>query len=110
MNEVISGDTGKKLGLSEAYHIGPAYFKNYSDNVDNGVYFDQNLESILREYVRGRRTNDIDDFIKNCRQAFKDYKKAKEAIVQNNDYIDNAGQTLNGVNTDNSSENANQTN
>ena len=66
LNQVISGEIGKKLGLNEAYHIGPAYFKNYNGNNLQNI-FDNNIESILKEYARGRRTDDINNLINECK-------------------------------------------
>ena len=70
MNQnAISGEIGKRLGLSEAYHIGPAYFKEY-DESDHKLenIFNNNIESILREYTRGRKSDDINALIKKCRE------------------------------------------
>lgn len=71
MNNVISGDTGKSLGLNESYHIGPAYFKNlfdedYNDNLE--TIFSERIEPLLREYVRGRSADKINNFITECKK------------------------------------------
>lgn len=68
MNKKISSDN--KFGLSDAYHIGPAYFKKL-DIDDSGSLekiFDTNIRSILREYTRGRKSEDIENWIKQCRK------------------------------------------
>ncbi len=70
MNNVISGDTGKSLGLNESYHIGPAYFKNLFDEDDNDnleIIFSERIEPLLREYVRGRSADKINNFITECK-------------------------------------------
>ena len=65
MNEVISGKSGKRFGLNEDYHIGPAYFKDYKDDLDD--IWKHNIEPILREYLRGK--NGVDKFIDDCHKA-----------------------------------------
>ena len=71
MNEVISGESGKRFGLNEDYHIGPAYFKDYDKAKSMGENLDdiwkRNIESILREYLRGK--NGVDKFINDCHKA-----------------------------------------
>lgn len=70
MNEIISGE-GKKLGLNESYHIGPAYFKNLFDGngKDNrDTIFNEKIEPILREYTRGRDSDTIQNFVTKCRK------------------------------------------
>ena len=71
MNEVISGESGKRFGLNEDYHIGPAYFKDYDKAKSMGENLDDiwkhNIESILREYLRGK--NGVDKFINDCHKA-----------------------------------------
>lgn len=75
MNNVISSN----FGLTDAYHIGPAYFKinlskaeknNADEFVEDSIkkIFDNNITSILREYTRGRNNQDVEDFIKECRK------------------------------------------
>lgn len=73
MNEQLS-DEGEKFGLSEAYHIGPSYFKKTVLDAKTGDYinslraiFDSNIASIIREYLRGRNRTDTENLIKNCR-------------------------------------------
>lgn len=71
MNKVISGESGKRFGLNEDYHIGPAYFKDYDKNKSMDENLDDiwkhNIEPILREYLRGK--NGIDKFIDDCHKA-----------------------------------------
>ncbi len=68
MNNVISGEEGRKLGLSEAYHIGHAYFKKI--DLDNPLslkdIFNKSIVPILKEYTRGRLQSNINDFITKC--------------------------------------------
>ena len=72
MNDKISN---VEVGLTEAYHIGPAYFKDLvkvsDDEVDEklGEIFDNRIEPILYEYMRGRRVNITDVLINPCKDA-----------------------------------------
>lgn len=61
MNDVISRD-GNPFMLTEAYHIGHAYFKKY-DGKDDSLkqIFETNIISILKEYTRGRRAKEIEE-------------------------------------------------
>ncbi len=74
MNNIISADDNR-FGLSEAYHIGPAYFKNLDISSDENLKskleskFDTNITSILREYTRGRKSGAVDEWIGKCRKA-----------------------------------------
>lgn len=76
MNKVISGESGKRFGLNEDYHIGPAYFKDYDkaksmdENLDD--IWKHNIEPILREYLRGK--NGVDKFINDCHKALMTIK------------------------------------
>lgn len=68
MNDKISG----KFGLSEAYHIGPAYFKQLNMKKVNESLkdiFESNIVSILKEYTRGRKTDEVNEWIKDCKNA-----------------------------------------
>lgn len=71
MNEVISGESGRRFGLNEDYHIGPAYFKDYDKAKSMGENLDDiwkhNIEPILKEYLRGK--NGVDKFINDCHKA-----------------------------------------
>ncbi|MGL6032852.1 MAG: McrB family protein [Kurthia gibsonii] len=70
MNNIM---TETRYGLSEAYHIGPAYFKELvrvsDDEVENKLeeIFVKRIDSILREYTRGRKSNVDDELIKPCK-------------------------------------------
>ena len=69
MNKTISES---KFGLTEAYHIGPAYFKqldvsDYEHSLKD--IFEDNIVSILKEYTRGRKQEDVDSLVEACRQA-----------------------------------------
>ena len=70
MNKII---TEFGYGLSEAYHIGPAYFKDFVNASDGNAdaelknIFKNRIEPILREYMRGREQEVQNKLIKNCR-------------------------------------------
>lgn len=70
MNNVI---TKSDYGFSEAYHIGPAYFKDFvkasDENIDDVLrkIFKNRIEPILHEYMRGRNQGVQDKLIKDCR-------------------------------------------
>lgn len=71
MNNVISLE-GRQFGLSEAYHIGHAYFSdvdfaNYGQSL--AEVFENNISPIIKEYTRGRNQNDVLVFIENCKNA-----------------------------------------
>ena len=72
MNNIIS-DENSPFMLTEAYHIGHAYFKNYdSKNANDSLekIFDTNIKSILKEYTRGRNSKDVEEqLIIPCRKA-----------------------------------------
>ena len=60
-----------KFGLSEAYYIGPAYFKNYNyddPEVSLETIFNEKIEPIIREYTRGRDVNKVRDLVTECRK------------------------------------------
>lgn len=69
--DVISGDgegKGQSLGLGEAYHIGPAYFKGFNyTSASLSTIWDERIEPTLREYIRGKKKETIDTFIENCK-------------------------------------------
>lgn len=69
MNNTISSNN--KFGLSDAYHIGPAYFKKLDISDSNSLkdIFETNIVSILKEYTRGRKSEEVDTWIKMCRNA-----------------------------------------
>lgn len=73
MNYVISSrDGGGQFGINEAYHIGPAYFKDYNpaDNTSKQNIWDNRIQPILLEYVRGRKMEKVAPFIRKCAEAF----------------------------------------
>lgn len=67
LNSYISDD-GKKFGLNDHYHIGPAYFGkirfNDEKELDWQGLWDIHIRQILEEYVRNHRN--ADDFIAKC--------------------------------------------
>lgn len=71
MNTKISN---ANMGLTEAYHIGPAYFKELVRVSDNDVddilkaVYENRIEPILREYTRGRK-NGVEDLFSKCKVA-----------------------------------------
>lgn len=66
LNETIENSD---FGLTKAYHIGPAYFEGF--NGENGEdIFVHRIEPLLREYTRGRDSENVNNFIKACRDAF----------------------------------------
>ena len=66
------------MGLSDAYHIGPAYFKGLENSGSRlrfetritQIYNDE-IETILKEYVRGRDQSAINEFLDAARKAFE---------------------------------------
>ncbi|WAM10969.1 hypothetical protein ONA00_00150 [Mycoplasmopsis cynos] len=52
MNDVIS-NKGAEFGLSEAYHIGHAYFKELNSSTLQEI-FNNDIALIIKEYTRGR--------------------------------------------------------
>lgn len=67
MNTTISDY--KSLGLTDAYHIGPAYFKNFDGSkstLEN--IFHRKIEQLLYEYTRGRKKDLVDELIKKCKE------------------------------------------
>ena len=87
MNNIICGDLGKKLGLNESYHIGPAYFKNLFDGngKDNrDTIFNEKIEPLLREYTRGRDSQTVINFIKACNDALLGKSKTTDTSGGNN--------------------------
>ena len=85
MNEVISGDLGRKLQLGEQFHIGPAYFKEvvcckdgritnenkYKKNCNDKLnsVWENRIEPLLKEYCRGQNKKDTDELLKECKSA-----------------------------------------
>ena len=67
---------GAQFGLNEAFHIGPAYFKDYNPT-DVDETWTSRIEPILREYVRGRDAKKVENFIETCRKAYTNVKPAQ---------------------------------
>ena len=82
MNEAMTSSDFRNLGLTEAYHIGPAYFKKLDpQNLEESLreVFDNNVVSILREYLRGRRKDEVDNLINTCKKnLFPEEKSSGE--------------------------------
>lgn len=66
LNKVISGKEGQKLGLSEKYHIGHAYAKNFDRSYD--TLWENSIKPVLDDYCLGKKEN---GFIKACENALK---------------------------------------
>lgn len=66
LNEVISGKEGQKLGLSEKYHIGHAYAKNFDRSYD--TLWENSIKPVLDDYCLGKKDN---GFIKACENVLK---------------------------------------
>ena len=88
LNDQITatGDEGgAQFGLSTAYQIGPAYFKEYNyddDSKSREDIWERRIEPILREYVRGRSSEKIEKFIRKCREVFVGSAKETETNVK----------------------------
>lgn len=67
MNEVISGDKGRKFGFTDAYHIGPSRLKSF-DGTNYQSIWERHIAPILKEYCRGK--NNTEEFITACQTAF----------------------------------------
>lgn len=107
LNKAIYDENDEnEMGLSKAYHIGPAYLKSlkgvrgklFSKLQD--IYKDE-IESIIYEYVRGRDPYQIKLFLEKCRTAFcldKNYKfieKKSKKVANQNDINETTGVTIN---------------
>jgi hypothetical protein len=75
MNNVLV-EQGKKYGLTEAYHIGPAYFKELVKSANGEKpkttleeVFERRIEPIIKEYMRGRDEDAINALINECKNA-----------------------------------------
>ncbi len=68
LNRVISGDNGKKLGLSDDYHIGAAYFAGFDGDFTS--LFENSIAPLIREYCRGKNQDSVEKFVQSCRMAF----------------------------------------
>lgn len=70
LNDYIAApEGGGKFGLTEDYQIGPAYFKGVYDDRQLGNAFTNRIEPLLREYLRGRRSEDVNAFLEQCRNC-----------------------------------------
>ena len=76
MNKQLTDVSVSHFGFTDAYHIGPAYFKDYEPTVTKSLnenslmsIFDEKIEPIIREYTRGRDHKQVDDLINKCRSA-----------------------------------------
>lgn len=76
LNNYIAHPEENGMGLSEAYQIGAAYFKNIDSAVGSQFktkvlsVYENDIEATLKEYVRGRDQNSVDKFIQKCREEF----------------------------------------
>lgn len=88
MNRLLNPEEGDTFGLSEAYHIGPAYFKsiftdeNLREQIKEEKFswstegkeqlegiFKHKIASIIREYLRGRDSSKIENLVDRCKKA-----------------------------------------
>ena len=61
MNNVISQEDNQFI-LTEAFHIGHAFFKKYDGTPESlEKIFNNNIVPLLKEYTRGRRPKDVED-------------------------------------------------
>ena len=68
MNENLSNDKNRKVfGLSEAFHIGAAYFKDYGVQSLKDI-FEHKIEPIIREYTRGKSPEKVNSLIEDCKK------------------------------------------
>ena len=74
LNKVISGDEGKKLGLSEKYHIGHAYAKNFDGSYN--TLWENSIKPVLEDYCLGKKNKG--EFITACENAFFDEKNPQD--------------------------------
>ena len=59
-------------GISPEHRIGPAFFKNLNESSYSiDVVFDNTIEPILKEYLKGKPEEITDRFISECRKALK---------------------------------------
>lgn len=71
--------TGNQYDLSEAYHIGAAYFKHYEDYAEQDKPFDKlwdnHLKGVLFEYLRGKP--DANKILDNWKKAYNIFPAKK---------------------------------
>ncbi|UWV77073.1 hypothetical protein [Mycoplasmopsis cynos] len=75
MNDVIS-NKGAEFGLSEAYHIGHAYFKELNSSTLQEI-FNNDIALIIKEYTRGRNSEEVDELIHKCLKLWMYHMKNK---------------------------------
>lgn len=64
----------EEIGLSRAYHIGPAYYLKLDKyDGDFELLWEYHIKGLLEEYLRGDR--DVERKIKVLKEAFDKYKK-----------------------------------
>lgn len=85
MNNVLTNEQYANFGLSEAYHIGPAYFKEY-DGTENklNTIFEQRIEPLIKEYTRGRDSKKVEKLIQACREKLKIADREELKTMKNN--------------------------
>lgn len=68
----LNGEIKSEDRLGEDFQLGQSYFANMTkqDIDDSNNYFESELLPILKEYVRGRNTEKINEFIEACGKAF----------------------------------------
>ena len=69
MNNVMEQEEYRQFLLNKAYHIGPAYFKNFDGSKDSlKTIWEEKVQSILTEYVRGRDADTVKSFLNDCHE------------------------------------------
>lgn len=86
MNEELTKNS--KFGLSEAYHIGPAYFKTFN-GTNMETIFKQKVEPIIREYLRGRKADDIKEIVEHCQDILCNLSQDYQANGEQKDETEN---------------------
>lgn len=70
-------DLGKKYSLSRQYFVSQGQFANLTVDPDGSleqikeIAWNFRIEPLLREYLRGENEDDIDEFIRDCGEAFE---------------------------------------
>lgn len=95
LNEVISSDKGKKFDLNRQYYISQGQFANLPVTEERKWTLDDlldyawnyRIEPLLREYVRGADSDEVEEFIKACKKAFlgTDFKPGDNEENEQND-------------------------
>lgn len=69
MNNVMEQEEYRQFLLNKAYHIGPAYFKNFDGSKESlKTIWEEKVQSILTEYVRGRDADTVKSFLNDCHE------------------------------------------